>query len=128
MKITRREIEAVVLLPGRERYGYFIKKVADSNQVWGLWNEGWCMGITDTDQRTIAVWPAAEYAELCRVGDWQKCVPRAIGLQEFMREFLPNLVRDGIRVSIFDTPSEASVLINNDELIHDLEEELSKIE
>jgi hypothetical protein len=45
-----------------------------------------------------------------------------------MDRFLPGLVRDGVRVSIFDTPLESSVLINDDELLDDLREELSKIE
>jgi hypothetical protein len=45
-----------------------------------------------------------------------------------MGEFLPRLVRDGIRVSIFDIPSEASVLIDDDELLADLKHELAKIE
>jgi hypothetical protein len=53
---------------------------------------------------------------------------KSLDLHEFMDRFLPGLVRDGVRVSIFDTPLESSVLINDDELLDDLREELSKIE
>ncbi len=128
MRINAKEVESVVKLPGKRRYDYFIKKVADQNQIWGLWNGGWAMGLTDTGTRTVPVWPAKEYAELCQIGDWRDFQPKAIPLQEFMHEMLPNLVREGIRVSIFDTPSESSVLVSDNELLESLESELSKIE
>jgi hypothetical protein len=41
---------------------------------------------------------------------------------------LPDIAKDGIRVSIFDTPNESSVLVSNEEFVADLEAELSKIE
>jgi len=128
MKMTPKEVEAVLQLPGEKRYEYFIKRVADANKLWGLWNEGWAMGVTNEGQRTIPVWPAAEYAESCRQGDWESYAPKSIDLQEFMEDFLPRLVREGVRVSIFDTPSESSVLVSDNDLLDDLKVELSKIE
>jgi hypothetical protein len=126
--MTQKEMNAVLQLSGEKRYQYFIKRVADANKLWSLWNNGWAMGTTSDGQKTIPVWPAAEYAESCRQGNWEAYRPKSIDLHEFMDEFLPRLVRDGVRVSIFDTPSENSVLINDDELIDDLKYELSKIE
>lgn len=128
MKINPKEIESVIRLPGDKRYAYFIKKVADQNQVWGLWNEGWAMGMTDDGTRTSPIWPAKEYAELCRIGDWRDFEPKPIPLQEFILEMLPDLAKEGIRVSIFDTPTEGSVLVSDEDLINGLEAELSKIE
>ena len=126
--IKRKEIEAVLQLPGERRYRYFIKRVADASKLWGLWNDGWATGITDDGQQTMPVWPAPEYADLCRLGDWKDYTPKDIELHYFMEEFLPNLIREGVRVSIFDTPSEDTVIINDSELIDDLKEELSKME
>jgi len=128
MKINSKEIESVIGLSGDRRYAYFIKKAADQNQVWGLWNEGWAMGMTDEGTRTIPVWPAKEYAELCRIGDWRDFQPKPIPLQEFMHEMLPDFAKQGVRVSIFDIPDEGSVLVSDEEFTGDLESELSKIE
>jgi hypothetical protein len=128
MKINAEEIKSVINLPGEKRYKYFIKKIADQNQVWGLWNEGWAMGVTDDGTRTIPVWPAKEYARLCQVGDWSNFHPKPIPLQELIHEMLPDAAKGGIRVSIFDTPNESSVLVSDEELVADLEAELSKIE
>jgi hypothetical protein len=41
MKLHPKQIEAVVALPGSERYSHFIKQVADSREVWGLFKDGW---------------------------------------------------------------------------------------
>jgi hypothetical protein len=128
MRITRKEVEAVIKLPGEKRYSYFVKKIADQNQVWGLWNEGWAMGITDEGTPTIPLWPAKEYAELCRYGDWVCFQPTPIPLHEFMDEMLPDLTNDGVQVSIFDTPSKDAVFVSNEDLISSLKIELSKIE
>jgi Protein of unknown function (DUF2750) len=128
MKITAKEVEAVIKLPGEKRYAYFIKRAADQNQVWGLWNEGWAMGRTDDGIRTIPIWPAREYAELCRTGHWNEFQSKATTLRELMRQMLPDLASEGIRVSIFHTPNEASVLVSDEDLISSLEVELSKIE
>jgi hypothetical protein len=128
LRLSQKEVQSVIALPSERRYRYFIKKAADSNRVWGLWNDGWAMGVTDDKEPTIPVWPASEYAELSRIGDWQNYVPRPIDLQEFMHLFLPQLQKDGIRISIFDTPSEESVFVDDRDLIRDLEDELSKIE
>src|SRR5262245_58938374 len=113
MIITKKEIEAVLQLPGDKRYRQFIKRVADANMLWSLWNDGWALGVTDKGQKTIPLWPAFEYAELCRLGDWKDDTPKPIDLHEFMESFLPDLIRKGIRVSIFDTPSEDTVLIDD---------------
>jgi len=128
MKVSAQEIKAVINLPGEKRYTYFIKRAADQDQVWGLWNEGWAMGITDDGTRTIPVWPAEEYAELCRVGDWSSFRPKPIPLEEFMHSMLPDIAKDGFRVSIFDAPNESAVLVSDEEFIRDLESELSKYE
>jgi hypothetical protein len=84
MRLTAKETNAVIKLPGTTRYTYFIKRVADQNQVWGLWKEGWAMGRTDEEMPTMPIWPAREYAELCKFGDWSDFQPRSIPPREFM--------------------------------------------
>ncbi len=40
-------MEAVLALPREERYAHFVKRVADTEQVWGLYNNGWASAATD---------------------------------------------------------------------------------
>lgn len=39
MKVSKQEIEAVTALSPEERYGYFIKRICDWEQVWGLFED-----------------------------------------------------------------------------------------
>jgi hypothetical protein len=41
---------------------------------------------------------------------------------------LPDLVRDGIRISVFDTPDEDAVFVSDEDLRRSIKIELSKIE
>ncbi len=36
MPINPEQVEAVLKLPAKERYGHFIKRVADFEEAWGL--------------------------------------------------------------------------------------------
>ena len=128
MKLSEKEVTAVVKLTGAQRYEYFVKKVADRNELWGLWNNGWALGATDDGESTLPLWPAEEYADLCRKDVWADYEPRSISLPDFLERLLPQMASDGIRPSIFDTPTENSVLIEMGELEHDLRTELAKIE
>jgi hypothetical protein len=128
MKVSEKEFEVVSRLPSEKRYSYFIKRVADSGQVWGLWNDGWAMGVTDDGKATLPLWPAAIYAESCAKEEWAPYSAKAMDVHDFIDGFLPRLIKDGVRVAIFDTPFEESILVSDDELIADLKEELEKIE
>ncbi|MCZ1269023.1 DUF2750 domain-containing protein, partial [Paenibacillus tundrae] len=45
--MTSKEFEAVIKLPANIRYEYFIKKVTDSEEIWGLYDDGWAMSSDD---------------------------------------------------------------------------------
>ena len=38
--MNKKELEAVMKQPPNIRYEYFIKKVVDFEEVWGLYNDG----------------------------------------------------------------------------------------
>lgn len=128
MKVTRKEIESVSRLAGEKRYEYFIKKAADQNQVWGLWNDGWATGFADGNFRTLPIWPTFEYAAQCRLGNWAGFEPRSIHLVEFIANFLPNMRSADMKISIFDVPDGSAVVVSEEDLVRDLRLELSKIE
>lgn len=46
--MNNKEFEAVIKIPGPKRYEYFIKKVVDYEELWGLYDDGWA--ITEDDQ------------------------------------------------------------------------------
>ena len=107
-----KEMETVLALSGQERYGYFVERVADREEVWGLQNEeGWVLiGFQDGD--AFCLWPHADYARACTIGDWSDCVPEPISLEELIGELLPALQRDSLRLAVFPTPTGEAVVVH----------------
>ena len=71
------EIVAVLQLDGPARYEYWIKKVADQQEIWSLWQQGgWALAGDDAGRILAPVWPHAKYASLCATGLWKGYVPK----------------------------------------------------
>jgi hypothetical protein len=107
-----KEMETVLALSGTERYGYFVEKAADGEEVWGLQNEeGWVL-IAFENGDAFCLWPHADYARACTVGDWADCAPESISLEELLGELVPALQRDNLRLAIFPTPAGEAVVVD----------------
>lgn len=123
--MNNKELEAVMKLPANKRYEYFIKKVVDFEEVWGLYNDGWAMTQDNTGEMLIPFWPSKEFAELCSIDEWSDFAPESIELEEFINDWLPGIQDDGYKVSVFWNNDDSAVL-EVDTLLKDLEKELEK--
>lgn len=127
MRVTRpKEIEAVLLLGGPERFLHFVKRVVDEERAWGLFHKGWAKIANSADEPAFPLWPAREYAELCANGLWQEYEPSKIALETLLSELIPMLTKRGLPVAIFPTPSRHSVVITAEQLGNALETEGDK--
>lgn len=124
MKINPKQIESVTALDGPKRYEHFVKVVADWEEVWGLYQDGWALASSDDGQQVFPLWPAKEYAQLCADKEWNGYKPESFSLEDFMTELLPNLKNDGVLPGIFYTPSDNGMTPTVDQLLADLNEEL----
>lgn len=124
MKINQRQIEAVIALPGPKRYEHFIKVVTDWEEVWGLYRNDWALAATDDGQKVFPVWPAKEYAELCKENEWSSYEAKSFSLSDFMNELLPNLKSDGVLVGVFYTHLNKGATPAVDQVMADLNREL----
>ena len=120
-----KEFESMINQPANIRYEYFIKKVADSETVWGLYEDGWAVTEDDNGNKLLPIWPKKEFAEHCAIDDWQEYSGESMDLYEFMDELLPQLKEDGIKPSVFFNNDDSAVL-EVKTLIRDLKAELEK--
>lgn len=126
MGITQKQIDAVTALPGPKRYEHFVKVVADWEEVWGIYQDGWALAATGDGQQVFPLWPAKEYAQLCAEKEWAAYVPKSITLQDLMDELLPNLKADDVLPGIFYTPSDNGVTPTVNHILADLGDELKR--
>ena len=123
--MNEKEFNAVIKLPANIRYEYFVKKVVDWEEVWGLFDDGWAMTEDDNGRLMMPFWPKKEFAAYCAFEDWSNYKPQNISLDEFISNWLPGMKEDGYNPSIFWNRVDSAVL-EIDTLILDLEEELKK--
>jgi hypothetical protein len=125
--VNDQEFAAVSALDGPGRYEYFIHKVADWSEVWGLAAEGgWVQLGDDQGREFMAVWPHQRYAEAFADGEKDGSEPQSIPLTVWMEKWLPGMERDGRLVAVFPVGIGSSVEVPPERLRADLEEELEK--
>jgi hypothetical protein len=125
MGINAEQFEAVLKLPAKERYGHFVKRVADFEEAWGLYAPGgWATAGDEYETLHFPLWPHPEYAQACASGFWADSEPKPIPLHDLLNRLLPNLQREGTLVAVFPTPGGKGVPIPAGELAQHLEAEL----
>lgn len=123
-----KEIEAVLKPDGAARFAHFIKRVADMEAVWGLWDGGWVTVSDNEGSLAMPLWPAREYAELCREAEWAASEARSINTDTLRRDLLPKLAAEGVQIAVFPTPGGKGVIVAVERLTGALEEELALYE
>ena len=128
-KPSPKEMRGVLACDGPTRYAHFVKAVADAEQVWGLREpDGWVAMSDESGGSMFPVWPHAEYAQLLATESWANAQPAAIGIDDWLDEWLPNLADEGDKVAVFPTPHMKGVVVDPKQLQEDLETELSRLE
>lgn len=126
--MNNQELDNVINLPSAKRYKYFISKVVDEDKVWGLYRDGWALAGDENETPLLALWPAREYAELCKEQTWSDYTSVAINLHDFMQQHIGELKVAGIGLAIFYTPSNKGIEVSYSKFIEDLQKELSRVE
>lgn len=126
IKLGAQQLAAVVTLPGPDRYEYFVKRVADSQEVWGLYQDGWALAKTDDGTLVFPMWPASDYASLCAEYEWDGYDAQAFSIEELLEDLLPQLEQDQVLPGIFYTPGDKGITPTIAELRRDLAQELGR--
>ncbi|MBW3507387.1 DUF2750 domain-containing protein [Janthinobacterium lividum] len=114
------------LLSG-ERHAYFVRKVADTQEVWGLYHAGWATAQAH-GYVAIPFWPEAAFAQACASGDWEHFQPRAIALGDFLSKWLPGMASNGQLASVFPVPQGGASIAAPADLLRDMRHESEQYE
>jgi len=122
------EIDKLFKKPGEKRYDYFIKSVADTEEVYGLADEeGWALiGDEEVDGDIIPLFPHAELAERFRVeNDFEEYGIGIVDVNELLT-WLDEMEEDNMVVAVFPDLQASGVVIAPAGLKQDLTQELEK--
>ncbi|NPC94658.1 DUF2750 domain-containing protein [Bacillus sp. WMMC1349] len=122
--MNEKELEMTLKLDPYKRYRYFIKKIADYEEVWSLSNEkGWVTSEDENGTLQLHFWPTKEHANYCAIEKWKETSAESISLEDFVDNWLPGMLEDGVGISIFFNNKD-SVSKPISRVIEDIEEEL----
>ena len=121
------KFKQVAGLPSAERHAYFVRKVADTQEVWGLHHAGWATAQAG-GKVAIPFWPEAAFAQACASGDWEHCQPRAIALDDFLNKWLPGMASNDQLASVFPVPQGSVSVAAPTDLLKDLQHESEQYE
>ena len=117
------EIENVLKNDISKQYEYFIKKVADYEQVWSIRaNNGWAT-LGEGERKFFPVWPRKEFADICLNGEWENYYCESIELEEFIDDWISGLKEDNIRITVMWNNGNG-IDVDWDTLKQDIEQEL----
>lgn len=100
MAAHHKKIENLLKLEPQARYDYFIRKVADFEVVWGLFDNGW---VTAESGKITAIpfWPDKVFATLCASAEWKGSTAKSIELNDFLIRWLPEMQVGGRACQVF---------------------------
>ncbi|EOV9658024.1 DUF2750 domain-containing protein [Cronobacter turicensis] len=110
MNISSQEIDVMFKKNAKERYVYFVKKIADWECAWALGDDTGYITTEDGDGNlSLPLWPAKEYAQKCAVNEWTNLSVKEVSLDELLDQLLPELIEDEIDVVAFMAPDETGL-------------------
>lgn len=113
---TENECRAIATMADPELLEYFITRVAEVEEVWGLGDEtGWVMRELE-DQTILPVWPYQQLAEECARGEWRSQISNAVSLEHFVFNVIKILIEQNIQLEIMPGESRNGHLIDPHQL------------
>ena len=122
-----KEVENVSRLEPFKRYQYFIKKIADFEELWTIVDKNGDIGLSDIEGKTlIPVWPKEAYIKSCLVGNWNRHIPFKLTLDDFEESIISFVSENNYLVNVFPVGNKTGFVVNLNEFIRDLNEELGQ--
>jgi len=125
-KTSEKELAAVLQLDGPARFAHSIKRIVDGQAAWGLWQDGWALMADAAGASSFPLWPAREYAEVFRNGEWAGYEAAEISLDDLLDELLPKLRAQAMCAAVFPKPPGKGVVVDPAALEAALREELER--
>lgn len=118
---SHREKQEVESYDEKDRLHFFLTRVVESEEVWGLNNDhGWILK-EHNGQTILPVWPYESFAADCAVDEWQGYTPGAVSLEHFIDRLLPLIREQNIKLEILPTATQPGGLMDADKLSELLE-------
>ncbi len=124
-KLNDKQFESICNLSDDKRYEYFMRKVADWEEIWSLHSaDGWVELSTVDGEVCLPVWPHPDFAHAWATGEWSDCQPKMIKLDVWLERWTVGLEEDDTVIAIFPVSEEEGIILTPNEMYEALLAEL----
>jgi len=125
MNLHREEIINVSKLESLKRYKYFMKKIADFQELWTIMDENGEIALSDLDDKTfVPFWSAKDFIESNLISEWEKCLPFKLTLDNLEEDIISWISEKNYLINVFPVNGKSGFVVDIHEFIRDLNEEL----
>ena len=120
-----KEIEKVSSLQPLERYKYFMKKIADNEQIYTLIDENnnYVTSVID-DYELFPIWSSKEFANLCKINGWESFVVKQLDFDILENEIFDLIGDSNYLINVFPVYDKTGFIVDLNEFANDLKNEL----
>lgn len=116
------EYAAIPAMTDSDLLDYFLSRVFENEEVWGLKEGGTYWMSYELDGREVQpLFAYKRYADDAAVGDWEVLIPVAESLEYFIERSLMRLIDQNIFLEIMPRPSRSGCLVSPQRLLSILE-------
>lgn len=127
--MNHHEIENISSLSPKNRYDYFIRKIADFEEVWTIIDSDGNFTLAEVEHNTvISLWTAEAFIESNFTPDWADCVPFKLSLNALEEVLIPLIRQNNYLINIFPVDSRIGHIVTLNDFINDLNDELEQYE
>jgi Protein of unknown function (DUF2750). len=120
-----KKIESVSKLSPIERYKYFIKKIADYEELWTIIDGNGDYALSDVDDKVlISFWSEEEFISSNLEEGWEKCTPKKLSFDDLENEIFDLIAAEGYLINVFPVNGKSGFVVDLDEFARDLSDEL----
>lgn len=105
------EYQAVQTMSDAELLEYFLIRIAESDEVWGLNKKSALFSRELNGKNTVPVWAYLKYAREAALDYWQDCVPNAMSLEYFVFQTLQQLIEQDVLVEVMPNAEKSGCVI-----------------
>lgn len=106
--------------PAEQRYNYLINQAVKHQQVWILADDVGAVMFNSDQEDCIGVWSDEALAALWCTDDWEHCKPMSIGLEKWLKDWLPGLEEDEVSVLVMPDSNDEGIVIEPWEMLERL--------
>lgn len=106
------EVAAVPQMSDEELLEYFLYRIFETDEVWGLKDGPQWLTRSVGEVKTLPVWPYKRYAADAAVGDWLQLAPVVESVDFFTYQSLNRLAQQDLTVEIMPRAGTPGCLIS----------------